>query len=236
MRSIILILLFSINVVAQNNDNNQKIVNVSYADLLKLKVDENIFEHGWLPNPYLEIPCFRDYRESEIELKIVNPKNNEELTLPKTPEKNSLKIQPYIVTLNLVDSTFTIKGQINGAWKGVTPNEFKIYVGHRADTISDITLSPNLHGDVYYNGKKVTEEIIVNKVPAFYMKDFKSFKSVRDVERLVSFTNDKMVFDITTKIDYNSIIVFGLSSCYAEIFEIGKLFKLNYPLRKKKRN
>jgi hypothetical protein len=34
-----------------------------------------------------------------------------------------------------------------------------------------------------------------------------------------------MLFDISAVIDEKSILVFGLSSRYAEIFEIGKLLK-----------
>jgi hypothetical protein len=228
MKYIVLIFIFSMSVVAQNKNVDVEVENVTHEDLLKLKVDENVYEHGWLPTSYREIPCFRDYREDNIEMRLVNPKNNKELILPTTPERNALKILPSVITLNVADSTFTIKGQITGAWKGVTPGEFQIYVGHRIDTISNITLSPNLHGEIFYNGEKVTETIIVNQVPAFYLTDFKNFKCFRGTKRFIGSENDEMIFEITTKIDKNSIIVFGLSSCFAEIFDIGKLYAMTH--------
>lgn len=232
MKYYFLLFILSINAFGQDKNSNDRIETIGHEDLLKLKVDENIYEHGWLPTSYRKVPCFRDYRSDNVEMKLVNPKNNDTISLPTTPKRNALKILPYLITLNRSDSIFTIKGQVTGAWDGVTPGEFEIYVGQRIDTISNTTLSPNLHGDVYYNGEKVTETIIVNTVPAFYMKNFQHFKCTRGAKRLIGSDNNEMMFDISTKIDENSVIVFGLSSCYAEIFEVGKLLAVN---SKKKR-
>ena len=220
-----LLILISNSTFGQKKVRKDKVVNISYEDLLKLKIDENIYELGWLPNSYKQIPCFRDYREDNLEMRISN-KNNEEIILPETPQRNSLKIVPHVVSLNLADSTFIIRGKVTGAWEGVTPNEFNLYIGQRVDTISDITLSPNLHGKVFYNGEEVKETIVVDKVNAFYLKNFHQFKCAHGQETILLNNSKEMFFDIVSKINENSIFVVGLGSTYAEIFEINKLFSL----------
>jgi hypothetical protein len=233
MKYYFLLFLLSISTFGQDKNPNIRIDTINHEDLFKLKVDENIYEHGWLPSSYRKVPCFRDYRNDNIDMKLFSSKNNDTISLPTTPKRNALKILPYLITLNQNDSTFIIKGQVTGAWNGVTPGEFEIYVGQRIDTISNTTLSPNLHGDIYYNGEKVTETIIINTVPAFYMKNFQHFKCTRGTKRFIGSENNEMMFDILTKIDRNSVIVFGLSSCYAEIFEVGKLLAVNSNKKKK---
>ena len=120
---------------------------------------------------------------------------------------------------------FEIEGKIMGAWESVIPFEFEIYIGHRNDTISYITLSPSEHGPVYFNGKKVTEPIVVDTVPAFYLSGFKKFDAFRGEKMERNSKYKEILFEIKSEIDENSILVFGLSSRYAEIFEIGKLLK-----------
>jgi hypothetical protein len=103
------------------------------------------------------------------------------------------------------------------------PSEFEIYIGHRHDTISNITLSPNLHGTIFYNGAKVDSTIIVDRVPAFYMTKLQKFNVDRGTKNLANSNYKEMLFNISALIDDKSILTFGLSSRYAEIFEIGKL-------------
>lgn len=214
------------NCFGQVKQDDKREIQINYNDLLELKTDIDVFQFGWLPTEYMKVPCFRDYRNENTERHLYSTKNDEEIKLDKEPRRTSINAIPNKISINTADSTFTIQGYITKAWKGVTPDEFEIYIGHRKDTISNITLSPNLHGEVYYNGKKVTETIVINKIPAFYLKDFKKFKCTRGVESLIGYQNDQMIFDINSKIDENSILIFALSTHYAEIFEIGKIFNL----------
>ena len=57
--------------------------------------------------------------------------------------RNGLVIVPSLIKIDKKNKTFQITGKINGGWVSVIPFEFEIYIGHRTDTISNITLSPN---------------------------------------------------------------------------------------------
>lgn len=197
---------------------------VTFKELLKTKVDENIYEFGWLPTAYRKIPCYRDYRENNLKMSMKNPTTGQEIDFPETTEKGALKIVPYEIKIDKKKKKLSISGQIKGAWKNVTAGEFEIYIGHRKDTISNITLSPNLHGDIYFNGKKVDSTIIVNTVPAFYLQNFKKFGATR-VDNTDKEKDDttKITFEINSEFDHRSYLIFGIASRYSEIFQIGKL-------------
>ena len=217
--NIILISIFSVGLA--NAQDNPK--TVEYRELLKLKVDENRFEFGWLPNSYRKTPCFRDYTENDVQTELVDPKTDSVFYKSSEPKRNGLVIVPSNIKIDKKNKTFQITGKINGGWESVIPFEFEIYIGHRTDTISNITLSPNLHGDVYFNGQKVDSTIVVDTVPAFYLSDFQKFEAYRGEKNMENSKYKEMLFDISAVIDEKSILVFGLSSRYAEIFEIGEL-------------
>lgn len=219
MMKTLLMILITATMSSQNHS-------VSYGDLLRYKVDEDRFQFGWLDNVFSGIPCFRDYNKHEIQMQFVNPKNDSVIYVPEEPKQNGLKIVPLKISIDKKSRKFAIKGQITGGWESVIPSEFEIYIGSRRDTTSNITLSPSLHGDVYYNGEKLDKTIVVDVVPAFYMTNHKKFKAFRGDKNLPNSKYKEMLFDIKATIDEESIIVFGLSSRYAEIFEIGKLLKV----------
>ena len=222
MRNVIYIIIVSIFTFGFA-DAQSHVKNIEYEELLKFKVDENRFSFGWLDNVFSGIPCFRDYTKNHIQTELVDAKTDSVFYKSSEPKKNGLVIVPENINIDHKDKRFIISGKITGGWKSVIPSEFEIYIGHRIDTISNITLSPNLHGDIYFNGKKVDSTIVVDIVPAFYMSNLQKFKAYRS-EHNVQFSKYKeMLFEINAIIDENSILVFGLSDRYAEIFEIGKL-------------
>ncbi|MGO4708433.1 hypothetical protein AB4Y90_04805 [Chryseobacterium sp. 2TAF14] len=197
---------------------------ITFQELLDTKVDENIYEFGWFATAYKKIPCYRDYRKNSVKMTMKNPRNGQEIDFPEAEEKGALKISPYKIKINKEKKRFSISGEINGAWKHVTSSEFEIYIGYKKDTISNITLSPNLHGDIYFNGKKVDSTIIINTVPAFYLKDFKKYGAILNNEEDKE-GNRKITFEINSEFDDKSYLVFGISSLYSEIFHIGKLLE-----------
>lgn len=219
IRNIILISIFAVGFV--NAQDNLK--NVEYNELLKLKVDENRFTFGWLDNVFSGIPCFRDYTKSNIQTELVDPKTDSIIYTSSEPKRNGLIIVPDYIKIDRKNKKIKISGKVTGGWESVIPTEFEIYIGHRNDTISNTTLSPNLHGDTYFNGQKVDSTIVIDTVPAFYMSDLQKFEAYRGKKYLENSKYKEMLFDITGIIDEKSILVFGLSSRYAEIFEIGKL-------------
>ncbi len=195
---------------------------IEYSKLIKYKVDEDRFQVGWVQAEQ-GIPWFRNYTKNKIKTQLVDPKTDSVIYTPTDPEINGLKIIPSKIALDKKNKVFQISGQIAGAWDDVIPFEFEIYIGHRNDTTSNITLSPSLHGTVYYNGVKLDSTIIVDIVPAFYMTDLKKFSAYRGIKNLPNSKYKEMLFDISSTIDDKSILVFGVTSRYAEIFEIGKL-------------
>lgn len=220
MRKIFFITLICLSNICFSQD---KYENLSLDKLMQLKVDEDIFEFGWLPNEYRKTPCFRDYTKNTIEMQMRDPKTDSIFYKSEKPERNGIKIIPSKILVDKLNKKLKIQGKLTGGWESVIPFEYEIYVGHRNDTISEITLSPSLHGDVYFNGEKVDKTIIVDRVPAFYLSDHKKFEAFRGEMNQENSAYKELLFDIETEFDEKSILVFGLSSRYAEIFEIGKL-------------
>lgn len=210
-------------IVNENVSSQSKSEAIEYSKLAKYKVDENRFEFGWLGNVFSGIPCFRNYTKNNIKSQVVDPKTDSVIYTSIEPEINGLKIVTTKIALDKKSKLFQISGQVTGAWESVIPSEFEIYIGHRHDTISNITLTPSLHGTVFYNGAKLDSTVVVDRVPAFYITDLQKFKVDRVTKNLPNSTYKEMLFNISATIDEKSILVFGLPSRYAEIFEIGKL-------------
>ena len=210
--------LFSQQAYSQNNSDT-----IEFNKLIKYKVDEDRFEFGWLGNVFSGIPCFRNYTKNKIQTKLIDPKTDSVIYTSTDPEINGLKIITDKITLDKKSKLFKINGQITGGWESVIPSEFEIYIGHRVDTISNITLSPSLEATVFYNGKRLDSTVVVDRVPAFYMTNLEKFNVSRGTKNLTKSNYKEMLFNISAFIDEKSILVFGLSSRYAEIFEIGKL-------------
>jgi len=222
MQRIIIITLIFLSHICFSQD---KYDSLSFDNLLKLKIDEDRFEFGWLPNEYRKTPCFRDYTKSKIEMQLVNPKTNSVFYKSEEIKKNGIKIVPSKILIDKKNKKLKIQGKLTGGWIHVLPTEFEIYIGQRNDTISNITLAPNLHGDVYYNGKKVKETIVIDRVPAFYLSDFKRFEAFRGENNQENSNYKELLFNIEAEFNEKSILIFGLSERYAEIFEIGRLLK-----------
>ena len=220
IRTFIIISIFAVGFAnAQNKSNN-----VEYDELLKLKVDENRYTFGWYDNVFSGIPCFRDYTENDIQTELVDKKTDSVFYKSTEPKRNGLIIIPDRIYIDREKNRFQISGKITGGYVHAIPDEFKIYIGKRNDTISNITLSPSLHGDVYFNGEKVDSTIVLQTIPAFHLKHLTKFEAYRGNENVEGTKYKEMLFDIDAIIDENSILVFGLSTTlYAEIFEIGKL-------------
>lgn len=220
MQKILFITLICLSNICYSQN---KYENLSFDKLLELKIDEDRFEFGWLPNEYRKTPCFRDYTNNSLEMNLVDPKTDSVFYKSENPERNGIKIIPSKILVDKQNRKIIIQGKLTGGWESVIPFEYEIYVGHRNDTISEITLSPSKYGDVYFNGEKVNKTIVVDRVPAFYLSNHKKFEAFRGENNQENSTYKELLFNIETEFDDKSILVFGLSSRYAEIFEIGKL-------------
>jgi hypothetical protein len=220
MKKIILITLLILSNICFSQD---KYENIAFENLLKLKIDEDRFQFGWLYDVFSEIPCFRDYTKNAMQMQLVDPKTDSIFYKSEEPKRNGIKIVPSKILLDKQNKKLKIQGKLTGGWESIIPFEYEIYVGQKNDIISEIKLSPDLHGDIYYNGEKVDKTIVVDRVPAFYLSNHKKFEAFRGEKNQENSTYKEVLFDIETEFDEKSILVFGLSSRYAEIFEIGKL-------------
>jgi len=182
---------------------------IAYDELLMCKVDENRFWFGWLPSgAYGEIPCYRDYTKKD--------------SISTESKRYEIKIVPTTINLNRQSREFEIKGKITGAWKSVMPREFGIYIGHRNDTISELTYFPTHR---IANRNEIQEPIVLDTFPAFYLSNFTKFEAYRGEQYEENSKFKEILFDIKTEIDEKSILVIGVLFHNVEIFEIGKLLR-----------
>lgn len=132
--------------------------------------------------------------------------------------------------INQIDREKDEIGWENTHW--LDNNSINIYVGQKKDTISKLYYEPykgikSLYSELIYklNGKEIKGTIVLDSFPSFYIYDYKYYKTKKGSNR---------AFEIKAKINPNSILVFGLESCYTEIFEIGKLVFDSEDTRRKK--
>lgn len=197
---------------------------IEHTELLKYKIDADRFDLGRLPGSW-DNPCFRDYTKSNLRSQLRDSRTDSVIYESEEKQQDGLRIIPKDIKLDKENKLLYLSGQITGGWDSVIPGEFEIYIGHRVDTISYIQLAPNLHYKVYHNGKRVKKPIVIDTVQAFYLKNFKKFEVYHGENNLPSSSYKEMLFDLKVNIDEDSILIFALSTRYAEIFEVGKLLK-----------
>ena len=206
-------------------------IEINHETLMKHKVDSNIYEFGVLGSAFSEIPCMRDYREMQLEISINDSLTQKEIYKSGDSKTKSLKVLTESILIDTLNKILNIKGYVTGGWYGAG-SDVQIYIGQRVDTISPLTLTPSPGRTTLYNGKKITEPIIIKYYPAFYLKNFSHFKSE------VGYNDHKeRTFKITSEFNESSILIFGLFPDYTEIFEIGRLLidlKTEKPLKTKK--
>jgi len=144
---------------------------------------------------------------------------------------------------NRKDSIVNIKGTVRKGWnekdhlviknKGwIDSNNVNIYIGEKKDTISKLYYEPwllnNSPDKFIFTLKKerIKDFVVLDSFPAFYMKNYVYYETNAGSDRQ---------FEISAKVNANSILTFGLEFCYSEIFEIGKLVFDTKDVRRNKR-
>ena len=217
--SLIFVLVFYSNSFGQN----ETVITFNEKELEELKIYPKTFQYGtiWLSEEQRNEPCFRDYYKNSLKLDIVNPKTGKKASLTdgNTNRKN-LKVKFKRITLNRESNELTLEGTVKGGWYGAG-SDVQIFIGEKVDTTSLHILRPNLHYKIIHEGKELKEPVVLDTFPAFYLKNYTYTKS--DVGRNYDKKRD---FKIVSKINKNSLLTFGLSVSYSEIFEIGKLLAI----------
>ena len=201
----------------QPNDRNDRII-IDKIEFQKLKTDSNTYTCSISPFGNGENPNFFDERHYKRESYLVNPKTNEKVNLASEQDKYKLEINFDSIVLNQATMTIEFSGFVAGGWYGAG-SQVHVYIGEKIDTVTCIHLSPSLEATIYYNGEKLTKSIIVDTFPSFQMKNY-----VHSITEVGYDDHKKRAFKIRSNIKQNIVLVFGLSSSYIEIYDLGKLF------------
>jgi hypothetical protein len=225
------LLCFIAKISAQETDTRNQI-HIDGNKLLKLKVDAYIFEYAGSFWDDGKEPKFNDDRNLGFTTTLVNPSTKKEIDLPNEHVGDTLKLIPKSIVLDAMSKHITVKGVVSGGWTG-GGSDVHIYIGERRDTVQYISLSPSLEAEIYYKGEKLTETVIIDTIPAFYLKNF-----VRVNSENANSGHLERAFEIEAPINENSILALGQNDCFAELFKIGELLELIDPKyhKKNKRN
>ncbi len=216
----------------------------SEKDIENYKVDHSVYNFWSLKNNYRRrdnnvdtLPCFVDERSYKgiinygFEFSSKDRKNfnfNEDFVMHK------LDVSIDHFNFNLKDSIVSIDGIITGGrngkeWKEIK-NNVTVFIGKRKDTLKTLYfnyLFNEKEVNITYKNEKVINHIPVDTFPAFYIEDYVFYETNHGNSRY---------FKIESKIDKNSILAFGLTHSFAEIFNIGEMVFSNASLRTKKTN
>ena len=236
--------------ITSNSFSQKKVSSLEFSqlDVNAYKIDTDIYNFFWHKNNsyynstfqkrnFIEgdtLPYFADYKTYKGLVNYGIQFNNYD-TLLHTIVENLFMYRLEVVIKNLVfnpeDSTVLIKGEIKGGrdykhiaeWKQFVAADrigIDVFVGEKKDTVnflyydSDIEILQIKTWDVKLKGDLINKPTVLDSFPGFYLNNYQHFKTKADAQKS---------FEITAKIDQNSILVFGLENCYTEIFEIGKL-------------
>lgn len=135
-----------------------------------------------------------------------------------------LKVEIEKCKFNSKDSLIELEGFVDGGWgekakygKDEPKNYIDVFIGKKTDTITKCYYNAAVNGDrieTTLSKKIIDENFVLDSFPSFYFKNPTYY-------RLAS--KGKRSFKIKAKINKNSILAFGGSSCYSEIFDIGSM-------------
>lgn len=193
---------------------------ISPDSFMEFKIEENKYSFGYLGSPLSGIPCmFNDsIKLSSIDSSIVIWKDN--IFYQKAYK---ILVEPSNILLDTIAGKITMDGIITGGWYGAG-SEVQIFIGERIDTIFPQTFilgNPNLAEEYYKERKRQNLPDFEYLNIAFYLRDFSGFESEAGFE-----SSKERAFKLSARINNKSILVFGLTHGYAEIFDIGKMLKL----------
>lgn len=244
------ILLINI-VFAQQTDG---IIEFNKKDLMAHKVDHHVYNYWSQNSNWFDKRGFKKgdtlaYFINEREYKgkvnygmVCFSRNKSNCVIKENFKMYFLDVNIESFKYQTKDSTVIIEGIVKKGWskkdkvyweKGgwVDNNNINIYLGQKKDTISKLYFEPwelkAWEGEFIYKlkDKEIKGSVVLDSFPSFYMKDYQYYETRKGSSRR---------FQIKAKINPNTILVFGLESCYTEIFEIGKLVFERQEIRRKR--
>ncbi|PKV48683.1 hypothetical protein ATE84_0689 [Aquimarina sp. MAR_2010_214] len=225
--------------------NLKKENNFSQVTLDTYRISSNTYELWWSKGGYNcftagdTLPAFVDMRQYKGVLNYgvtFSSTNGQNFHFIENFSMYKLNIDIAHCKFNKKDSIVEIEGTITGGWSGSSwngiQNNVDIFIGKKKDTVTLVRSKQFIKSKdvaVFYEGKKVIDHksITLDTLPSFSIYDYTHYKTNQGNER---------TFKIKSKIDINSLLIFGLGSCYTEIYDIGKMvYAKNIVKPKKKR-
>ncbi len=152
---------------------------------------------------------------------IENNENYDNEIISNNDKLNTDKLNIVIdkFKINKEENKLDLSGHINGGWYGAK-SKVMIYIGNPKKQTDTLYLSAS-GMPTYVDGKKINkpypigiyEKLIITVKESFQTKDGEKDEY------------ENRAFDISFSFDENDLLVFGLSDCIPEIFELGKLLK-----------
>ncbi|OED39672.1 hypothetical protein AB832_03905 [Flavobacteriaceae bacterium (ex Bugula neritina AB1)] len=233
IRIIAITILLSCNSTIFFGQENLKI-NKAFSQKIfdNYRIDSNIYEFWWSRGSYNwfisgdTLPTFVDVRQYKGVLNYgvaFSSTNGQNFHFIENFSMYKLNVNITHCKLNKKDSIATIEGAITGGWSGRNwsgvQNNVDIFIGRRKDTATLVRAKQFIKSKdvaVFYKGKEIIDHksIVLDTLPSFSIYDYTHYKTNHGNER---------TFKIKSKIDKNSLLIFGLGSCYTEIYDIGKM-------------
>ena len=243
--AIITLFLITISAFSQKNIDKS---DFSQLDLNAYKVEKDVYNFFWYKNDsYYDskiqkrnfikgdtLPYFADYKTYKglenygIQFDSFDKRLH---TIVENLLMYNLEVVIKSFNYNSQDNTIFIRGEVKGGrdfkhiagWNQFTKTGrigVDIFIGEKKDTVNTLYYDPTMamsyekNWDVKLKGNLINKPTVLDSFPGFYLNNYEHFKT--DVNELKS-------FEIISKINKNSVLIFGLENCYSEIFEIGKL-------------
>jgi hypothetical protein len=224
----IIVLNFFILNFSFGQEKSKKIKNYNQKDLFSYKVNSKKYNYWSYQNRFFPkgdtLPYFVDDREYKgiLNYGIVFSKiDNTPFSFLQNLNMYHLKISINECKYNPTDSIIEIQGIISGGWREKDWKDIKnnvdVFIGQKKDTVSWLYYENRTNPDemdVKYKQEKINKFIVLDTFTSFYLKNY--------VHNRTNYGNER-TFKIKSKVNKNSILVFGLSYTYSEIFEIGEL-------------
>lgn len=235
--------IFVCSAFGQNQTSFEK---YSQKDFEKNKIFENTYhlwwsKYNWGPIVKDTIPYFVDdikYRgivNYGVEFK---SKDFKVFSFFESKTMYFLKVDIESCKFRSKDSIITIEGFVSGGWGDKAKsklnepkNYIEVFLGEKTDTITPCYYDAPVNKDkveVKLNNKIIDNDQVLDVFPSFYFKRPTYFRTD---------SKGKRFFKISAKITAKTILTFGGSGCYSEIFDIGGMVYMpNKNKRKKIRN
>ncbi|TPG42018.1 hypothetical protein [Flavobacterium pectinovorum] len=237
-KTYIITLIILINIAFINVSSGQsqpKLITYNQKNFEKNKVFDEVYNlwNGkmyWLPKSNDSTSYFVDDRNYKGTINYgvtFRSKTYKNFTFVEHLSMCFLKVEISKCTYNPKDNSIDIEGFVSGNddWGSnilfktkKTKNYIDIFIGEKTDTLKARYLGKIVNKDsveVKLKNKEIDQaSTILDTFPAFYFKNYSHYKTI---------LGTRLPFKISGKVTKNTLLAFGSSSSYSEIFDLGSM-------------